>query len=172
MEFPRREDWSRLPFPPPEDLPNPGIKPMSPALATGFFITEPPGKPFLYLRILQIRLISSLEKPHFLTMAKELFTWWNRVQSLENITHSTSLVVQWLRLHASIARGEGSIPGPGTKIPHTLGHSQKNSNPIYFFKLLMRMGPPEQSTWQFTKGSLALRGLSDVWPSEWPLGSS
>ena len=31
------------------DLPNPGIKPTSlasPALAGGFFITEPPGKPY------------------------------------------------------------------------------------------------------------------------------
>jgi len=30
-----------LPFPPPEDLPDPGIKPMSPALAGRFFTTEP-----------------------------------------------------------------------------------------------------------------------------------
>ena len=29
-----------------------------------------------------------------------------------------SLVVQWLRLHASNAGGMGSIPGQGTKIPH------------------------------------------------------
>ena len=37
-----------LPFPTPEDFSNPGIEPMSPeslALAGGFFITEPPGKP-------------------------------------------------------------------------------------------------------------------------------
>ena len=33
----------------------------------------------------------------------------------------TSLVVQWLRLHASSAEGAGSIPGQGTKIP--AGHS-------------------------------------------------
>ena len=31
-------------LPPPEDLPNPGIEPASPALAHGFFITEPPAK--------------------------------------------------------------------------------------------------------------------------------
>ena len=31
------------------DLPNPGIEPVSPALAGGFFTTEPPGRPqFLY----------------------------------------------------------------------------------------------------------------------------
>ena len=38
----------RLPFPPPRDLPNPGIKLASlasPVLAGGFFTTLPPGKP-------------------------------------------------------------------------------------------------------------------------------
>ena len=30
MEFSRQEHWGGLPFPSPEDLPNPGIKPMSP----------------------------------------------------------------------------------------------------------------------------------------------
>ena len=28
------------------DLPTPGIEPVSPALASGFFTTEPPGKPY------------------------------------------------------------------------------------------------------------------------------
>ena len=31
--FPGQEYWSRLPFPPPGDLPGPGIEPESPALA-------------------------------------------------------------------------------------------------------------------------------------------
>ena len=37
----------------------------------------------------------------------------------------TSLVVQWLRLCASMAGGTGLIPGWGTKIPHAAWHSQK-----------------------------------------------
>ena len=40
MEFPRQEYWSGLPFPPPGDLSDPGIKPLSlasPALAGRFF---------------------------------------------------------------------------------------------------------------------------------------
>ena len=44
----RQEHWSRLPFPPPGDLLNPGIKPeslVSPTLAGRSFTTEPPGKP-------------------------------------------------------------------------------------------------------------------------------
>ena len=42
--FPRQEYWSGLPFPSLGDLPNPGIKPRSPALADGFFTAEPSGK--------------------------------------------------------------------------------------------------------------------------------
>ena len=44
MDFSRQEYWSGLPFPSPGGLPNPGSKPTSPALAGGFFTTEPPGK--------------------------------------------------------------------------------------------------------------------------------
>ena len=43
--FPRQEYWSGLPLPSPRDLPDPGIKPTSPALAGRFLATEPPGKP-------------------------------------------------------------------------------------------------------------------------------
>ena len=42
MGSPRQEYWSGLPFLPPGDLPDPGVKPES-ALAGGFF-TEPPEK--------------------------------------------------------------------------------------------------------------------------------
>ena len=48
-EFFRQEYWNELPFPPPGDLLDPGIELVSfvsPALAGGFFITEPPGKPW------------------------------------------------------------------------------------------------------------------------------
>ena len=34
-----------MPFPPPGELPDPGIESVSPELAGGFFITEVPGKP-------------------------------------------------------------------------------------------------------------------------------
>ena len=50
MGFSRQEYWSRLPFPPPEDLPDSGIahgSSASRALRGGFFTTEPPGKPCL-----------------------------------------------------------------------------------------------------------------------------
>ena len=45
MECSRQEYWGGLPFPPSGDLPDPGIKPASPALAGRLFTTTPPGKP-------------------------------------------------------------------------------------------------------------------------------
>ena len=42
--FSRQEYWSGLPFPSPEDLPDPGIKPRSPALKADALTSEPPGK--------------------------------------------------------------------------------------------------------------------------------
>ena len=44
MGFSRQESWSELPFPPPGNLPDPGIEPkslMSPALAGGFSTISP-----------------------------------------------------------------------------------------------------------------------------------
>ena len=52
MGFSRQKYWSGLPFPPPEDLPDPGIKPMSPvfpALQADSLPAEPPGKPQLQI---------------------------------------------------------------------------------------------------------------------------
>ena len=53
LGFSRQEYWSGLPFPPPEDLPNPGTEPGSPALQADSLPTEPPGKPpnqFIFLQ--------------------------------------------------------------------------------------------------------------------------
>jgi len=44
MGFPRQEYWSGLPFFSPGDLPDPGIKPASPALAGRFFTTRATGE--------------------------------------------------------------------------------------------------------------------------------
>ena len=51
MGFSRQECWSGLPFPSPEDLPNPGIKPETPALAGRFFTIAPPGKPYSLVKV-------------------------------------------------------------------------------------------------------------------------
>ena len=45
MEFPTQEYWSGWPFSFPGDRPDPGIKPMSPALQADSLPSEPLGKP-------------------------------------------------------------------------------------------------------------------------------
>ena len=45
MSISRQEYWSWLPFPSPEDLPNPGMEPGSPALQADSLLAESPGKP-------------------------------------------------------------------------------------------------------------------------------
>ena len=56
MGFSRQEYWSGLPCPPPWDLPNPGIKPMSPTLQADSLPSKPPVKP-IYIYIYTHRLI-------------------------------------------------------------------------------------------------------------------
>ena len=45
MRFPRQEYWRELPFSSPGDLPDSGTELTFPSLTSGFFTTEPPGKP-------------------------------------------------------------------------------------------------------------------------------
>ena len=49
QDFSRQEYWSGLPFPFTGDLPNPGIRPESPALQADSLPSEPPGNPRIYL---------------------------------------------------------------------------------------------------------------------------
>ena len=50
MEFSKQEYWNGLPFPPPGDLPDPGIEPGSSALQVDSLMSEPLGKPILTSR--------------------------------------------------------------------------------------------------------------------------
>ena len=61
MEFSRQDSWIELPFSSPGDLPNPGIKFVSPALQADSLQIKPPGKPkdkqiFNYYKTLGIRI--------------------------------------------------------------------------------------------------------------------
>ena len=90
MGFSRQEYCSGLPFPPPGDLPDAGIKPVSlasPELAGGFFTTSANWEAHVVLHSILI-------------------------EGLGN-----SLVIQWLGPCAFTADGPGLIPGRGTKIP-------------------------------------------------------
>ena len=71
MEFSRQEQWSGLPSPSPGDLPDPGIKPRSPAFHTDSLPSEPPGKPWLEIPVSKTRLGTC---KHSLIMC-----WWNEL---------------------------------------------------------------------------------------------
>ena len=64
--FSRQEYWSGLLVPPPGDLPDPGIKPVSPVTPTlpgGFLSTESPGLPSIYLTHPEIYLTDIQTQP-------------------------------------------------------------------------------------------------------------
>ena len=49
MGFSRQKYWSRLPFPSPGNLPNPGIEPRSPALQVDFYQLSYEGSQMFYI---------------------------------------------------------------------------------------------------------------------------
>ena len=68
MEFFRQEYWSELPFSSAGDLPDPGIKlisPVSPVL--GVFTTEPPGKPIFYIHMVYVHMSVYIYKAIYLS---------------------------------------------------------------------------------------------------------
>jgi len=65
MGFSRQEYWSGLPFPPPQNLPDPGIKPMSsvaPALQVDSLPADPSGLPKGSLYLMKELEILSVER--------------------------------------------------------------------------------------------------------------
>ena len=77
MGFPGKNTGVELPFPPPGDLPNPGIEPESPAshaLAGGFLTTQPPGKPKFGV---DTALISDLQSWWINTLTPSPLSWDN-----------------------------------------------------------------------------------------------
>ena len=91
VEKKKKEYWSGLPFPPPGDLPDPGIEPespASPALAGGFFTTpvdHPPWRslhlclptPAAWLPHPQLLPTCSLGYSHPTTPSVSFVSWWD-----------------------------------------------------------------------------------------------
>ena len=80
MGFPRKEQWNGLPFPSQGDLPDPRIKPTSPALAGRFFTTELSGYLTMHRKVPKTRLcvcsaVSDSLQPHGLWPARILCPW-------------------------------------------------------------------------------------------------
>ena len=71
MGFSRQECWSRLQFPSPGDIPDPGIEPGSPTLQADALPSEPPGKPLLTVKDLLYSTGNSTQYSVITDMGKE-----------------------------------------------------------------------------------------------------
>ena len=92
--FPRQKYGNGYPFPSPGDLPDPGAElesPMAPALAGGFFTTEPPRKPPKWYKFSLIFLIQ--------LRTYEIFLWlwpWSAVWHLSTALGIVDKSKDWL----------------------------------------------------------------------------
>ena len=103
MGFFRQEYWSRLSFPPPEDLPDPGIEPMylmSPALVGRFFPTVPPGKPSFSIDNGNYLKTVYLSQSEILLwfMTRVLKSWFSSEHEILNIQYVSE--ISWIELKA------------------------------------------------------------------------
>ena len=102
MEFSRQEYWSGFPFPSPGDLPNPGIEPVSPespALAGGFFTTEPPKE------ALRVYLCSNKLSLYFLNL---FASSPNSFSMKKNLKFTCNARTWGLKTGGTTRRGEGA----------------------------------------------------------------
>ena len=75
MGFSRQEYWSRLPFPPPGDLPDPGIKCAFPALQADSLSIEPPREVICIYKLYYISIIYNTIINLYKTKLQELTSW-------------------------------------------------------------------------------------------------
>ena len=66
-----QENWSALPFPSSRDLPDPGIKPGTPALQADSLLSESPGK--CYKKIGERKLLEVMDM--FITLIVVMVSW-------------------------------------------------------------------------------------------------
>ena len=87
MGFLRQEYWSGLPFPPSAALSDPGIEPISPALAARFFITEPPGRASQWAWSLDQEDPLEEEKASYSSILAWKIPWAEEPGGLRNMGH-------------------------------------------------------------------------------------
>ena len=105
-------------------FPRSSIEPMFPALAGGFYTTEPLGKPKIFFLLPNHKPTHSLSRPFicwvcfkvhpFVSMLTVRF--WSKPSSPFAYQKAQRLVVQWLTLHTSNARDVALVLGQETKI--------------------------------------------------------
>ena len=95
MGFPRQEYWRRLPFPSPGDLPNPGIKPTSPALQADSLPLDHQGSPISsvqslsHFQLFAIPQSTACQASLSITHTQSLL----KLMSIESVTPSNHLIL-------------------------------------------------------------------------------
>ena len=112
MEFSRQEYWSGLLFPPPGDLPNPGIKPWSPSLQADSLLSEPPGIVNHTQKILV--LYNSTDRYHYLRYADDTTLMGESEEELKSLLMKVKEESEKVGLKCSIQRTKIMASGPIT----------------------------------------------------------
>ena len=129
MGFPRQEYCNGLPFPTPRDLPNPGIKPTTPALEDGLFAAEPLGKPIYVNPKLTIYHYPLPPEKRFSVVGGGNWVWAGLKWTLPDIRWAPEECWEYTTLFTGSWRGQAdSSSCPGwplglTGQPHTYNNS-------------------------------------------------
>ena len=78
--FPSQEYWNGLQFPPPGDLSDSGIKPVSPALAGGFFTTRDAREACQEVCLILMNEDGIFEKTLAASRASKIILWLKNLQ--------------------------------------------------------------------------------------------
>ena len=117
MGFSRQEYWNELPWPPPEDLHNTGIKPvslMSPALIGGFLTTSATWEAWEIHWYIPIKIIVSLAIQ--LAKMKELSSFWSWL--------TRSIQLSWCHLGVTPVLGTSHYALVLAKVKHPVSVNQ------------------------------------------------
>ena len=113
MGFSRQEYWSGLPFPPPGDLPDPGIEPRSPALQADSLPPELQGKPPRLPQFgVQVCALGKMLYCRPLTQGNLS----NRQGSLYTVTCLFNLYAEYIMRNAGLEETQAGIKIPGRNI--------------------------------------------------------
>ena len=95
MEFSRPKYWSGLPCPSPGDLPNPGIKPRSPALQADSIPAETQGKSWGSTKNFTIHMETQKTPKSQSSLEKEEWSWRNQPSDFRLHYKSTVIKTVW-----------------------------------------------------------------------------
>ena len=141
-----------MPFPLPGDLPNPGIKPGSPALQTDSLLSEPPGK-LIYSWLMHLYSRSCLLKED-----KDVDCCGNRVRQYSKMLISNACLIHYTSIIRAIVMNVGglgrdlSLDVRHTRLAERKVEAVLSSSPSVLISLSL-------STWSGPQGA----------PPHWPL---